>query len=388
MGGVASKRRALGVLTAALLGIAQFGVGPPAAASAASPTVVPIGVDHAGPPNHNFEYVDFFPRNNVKVHRGDVLDFQWALVLDGAHTATVLKKGETPSQAWETNPIAVSDPDDGPAQFQVNPAILFPSDPTCGTAPTPCTYNGTRDINSGFAETDGKIHFFVKLDVEAGTKVHFVCLIHPTMEGSVDVVGDSEPATSLAEVQRRADQQAEADTDEALEAVEDVEAQSNGDNGTVTLTAGTASAHVEIVEMLPREVHINAGDTVTWVTRTRVDIHTVTFPRDTREGDPLPFVCETANPPDAPAGPSPPFCARPQDLEVHFNPQPFGTTVIATPSTFGSSGILAAPVVTPFPQSYSFSFPNSSPQAFTYKCWIHERGMLGTIFVDQPENGD
>src|SRR5229473_2054435 len=69
----------------------------------------------------------------------------------------------------------------------------------------------------------------------------------------------------------------------------------------VLITAGTATQYVEVAEMLPTTVTIKPGDTVTWVTKTIKDPHTVTFPRGpaSESVDPLPAFCE-AQPSDTP----------------------------------------------------------------------------------------
>src|SRR5205085_7219949 len=139
----------------------------------AAPLTVAIGVDHAPPAGHDFQYVDFFPRSGVKIHSGDVIDFGWAASPDGFHNATLLKAGETPGQAIAAHILAASDADDGASQHQLNPTILSPTHPpagsgapgACGNAATPCIYDGTAELNSGAHGTDGATHFFVKVNV-------------------------------------------------------------------------------------------------------------------------------------------------------------------------------------------------------------------------------
>src|SRR6476660_2635005 len=109
------SRLLLGVVavTTLLLGLAV----PVMHASAGfSGTVYTIGVDHTPPAGHNFSYLDFFPRENVNIHQGDVVGFQWPTVPDGVHTATGLKDGESPSDAWNNNPLFIPDDDDGAGQ--------------------------------------------------------------------------------------------------------------------------------------------------------------------------------------------------------------------------------------------------------------------------------
>src|SRR4051794_6261012 len=88
-------------------------------ANAGGPTPVVVGVDNAPPTGHDWTYRDFFPRAGISVHDGDVLDFKWNTgAPDGFHTATALKDGESPSDAWSTiYPTFVPDGDDGPNQL-------------------------------------------------------------------------------------------------------------------------------------------------------------------------------------------------------------------------------------------------------------------------------
>ena len=104
------------------------------------------------------------------------------------------------------------------------------------------------------------------------------------------------------------------------------------------MTAGTATPFVEVVEMLPRKLRIRAGDTVRWVTKTIKDPHTVTFPKGTTQGEPVPPFCEAAgaDTPFVPPAAGPP-CGNPGLFELHFQPEPLGATVISTPTTFGTS---------------------------------------------------
>ena len=362
----------------------------PEAARAASQTIA-FGVDHATPSGHNFEYVDFFPRSGVTLHTGDVIDLGWASTPDGLHTATLLKTGETPGSAWASHILAVSDADDGASQMQLNPSIGAPTHPpagsgapgACGDQTTPCVFDGTADLNSGAHPTDGTTHFFVQINVPAGTTVNIVCLIHPGMAASFSVVDNATPSTSPAQAAAAAAAQGSSDTTEALAAeaaAGPAQVVSNSDGThTVTLTAGTASPHVEVAEMLPQSATVNAGDTVRWVTKTIKDPHTVTFPQgDHPSTEPIPNYCEGTPDVLITGPPGNPPCGNPANFETHFNAAPVGVTVIASPTTDASSGIIGTPP-SPFPSRYSFSFPNVG--TFTYQCRIHDH-LTGTLVVE------
>jgi plastocyanin len=349
---------------------------------------IAIGIDHAPPSGHDFEYVDFFPRSGVKIHSGDVVDFGWASSPDGFHTATLLKTGETPAQAWVAHVLAAPDADDSAAQLQFNPSITNPTHPpagsgapgACGSVAKPCVYNGSAELSSGANGSDGKTHFFVKVNVPAGTTVNIACLIHPGMSASFDVVGAGTAASTTAAVASATATQAASDTSGALgaEAAASTPHVTSNANGThtVTLTAGTASAHVEVIEMLPALETVTSGDTVRWVTKTIKEIHTVTFPQGT-QGNPAPSYCEGTPDVLQNGPPSGPPCGNPTKFETHLNPAPIGPTTIPSPVTLASSGLIATPPA-PFPTGYSFTFPNAG--TYTYQCEIH-CSMKGTLTV-------
>jgi plastocyanin len=360
------------------------------AAHAAVQTVA-ISVDHTPPAGHDFEYVDFFPRSGVKIHSGDVVDFGWSASPDGFHTATLLKTGETPAQGWAAHPFAVPDADDGASQLQLNPAITNPTHPpagsgapgACGSAASPCVYNGSAELSSGANGSDGKSHFFVKVNVPAGTTVNIVCLVHPGMTASFDVVGASAAASTPSDVASATASQAAADTSGALAAeaaasTPQVTTNANGTH-TVTVTAGTATDHVEVVEMLPGNTMITAGDTVRWMTKTMKEIHTVTFPQGFNPlTNPDPSYCEGTPDVAFNGPPSGTACGgNPSKLETHLNPAPVGSTTIPSPVTLASSGLIASSPG-PFPSGYSFTFPDAG--TFTYQCQIHQH-MTGTLTV-------
>ena len=147
---------------------------------------------------------------------------------------------------------------------------------------------------------------------------------------------------------------------------------------TVTLIAGTATNFVEVAEMLPLTATVTAGDTVRWVTKTIKDPHTVTFPVGPDPStEPIPAYCEGTPDVLQSGPPSGPPCGDPSKFEIHLNPAPVGMTEIASPVTVASSGLIGTPP-SPFPTSYSFTFPN--PGTYTYQCRIHDH-MVGTLTV-------
>jgi plastocyanin len=356
-------------------------IGGPMPAAAGVSTTYTIGVDAGSPSGHDFEYVDYFPRSGVRVHTGDIIDFNWNLGLDGLHTVTFLPTGGAAPG------LVVPEFDEG-FQLEFNPTALHPSSLTCGSsAASACGYDGSALVSSGAIANAAPSRFFVRLDVSPGT-YRYVCLIHPQMHGSINVVPGTAGASSLKQVAKAAAAQLRTDTRQALEKEEDTSERSvkKNSDGTrnITITAGTATKYVEITEMLPTNVKVRVGDTVKWVTTTLQDPHTVTFPLGSGSDpvDPLNFVCESlAGDTAPPGGPPPSFgCANPLDSEVHLIPQPQGPTVISSANTVASSGVIST--LPPGPDNYSFTF--SAAGSFPYMCRIHDH-MIGTINVVSEE---
>ncbi len=357
--------------------------------------VAEIGLDATTPADHNFGYNDFFPREGVRIHSGDVVDFGWRQNLDGLHNVAVLQTGLTADQGSAKYPTVVPDFEDGVGSLQLNPTANLGNHPpagsgapgACGDTATPCAYDGSADVIEAANATDGLHHFDVKISAAAGTTVTFICLIHPGMQGSVQVVADDEHVTTPRQVQHLANAQLAHDTAGAFAAEraanhKQVERQHDGTK-LVTLRAGATAGKVELFEMLPRNVRLRPGDQVQWRYTAGNEIHTVTFPQGTDQGEPLVPACENSptDDPFIPPSAGPP-CGDPSKFELHVFPQPFGATTIDDPTTFGSSGLIAAPGG-PLPSTTPvFTFPNKG--TFVYQCHIHDH-MVGTIQVGQRD---
>ncbi|GAC1543422.1 MAG: hypothetical protein NVS3B12_31900 [Acidimicrobiales bacterium] len=312
------------------------------ARAATTPTVYSIGVDNVPPAGHNFEYVDFFPRDGVSVHSGDVLNFAWNPGSpDGFHTVTLLPSGQTEAQARQAYPLFIPDTDDGPAAKPIiNPVAANPTFPptqskapgACGDVSSPCTYDSVKLLNSGAFPTSFGPTFAAKITAPVGSYTA-ICLIHSGMAQSFSVVADTAPASSPAALQSAAASQYNADTNDATTAEAAVHSSTtaNADGThTVSASAGLNTPHVDVNEMLPAHLGISPGDKVKWIGSF---IHTVTFPRgDASAGiDPFGAECENASGPDTPAtGPPPDGGCKggPPALEQTIDPAPHGPTSI------------------------------------------------------------
>jgi len=359
--------RILSSALSAALAIVGIGAGiTPVAATSGG--VYTIGVDNAAPSGHDWLFVDYFPRQGLTVPQGSVLDFKWnAASIDGFHTATLLARGASgppPELAADVVPD-----EDSPTGLQLNPLANFPNGKCGATAGNPCFYDGSAAVNSGGNFTAGGADFFVTLS-SLGT-VKFICLIHPGMQGSINVApAGSQPLSSPGDALVLAATQHDSDTVAALAAEAAANSRTviaNPDGShTVTAAVGAATPFVEIAQMLPKTLEVRPGDHIVWVTKTIKDVHTVTFPQGSGSDgvDPLPFVCVPGDPDAGPGG-----------CEFHVGPGlfPLGGQTI-TRGSVATSGVLGIG----FPTSYRFDFPASG--TFTYMCRIHP-SMAGTVFV-------
>jgi plastocyanin len=385
---------------------ATFGVGVGVSAGPASAVPDPpiqVSVDHAGPGGHNYEFKDYFPRGDaaspLNVVAGSTVQFNWPSTPDGFHTATLLASTTDPGTVWDSFPIAVPDPDDSAAQLQFNPAIAAPTNPpagspapgACGDVATPCVYDGTADLNSGAQVSNGTNSFVVQISrkVSVGTKVPYACLIHRGMAAQLTVVAPGSGTTQVqADTESAAQYAADLPEAQSAEAAANVPAVTSNADGTntITMSAGTETAHTAVLEFLPMQLAAKTGDKVVWkMTDAMAEIHTITFPKGTESNEPLPQFCEADPAADTPfdpatAPPGPP-CGDPSLFEVHVSPGPAGGTSIATASTEATSGLLFPPGG-PLPSSYGFTFPATG--SFPYFCHIHSHGMVGAVSVSAP----
>jgi plastocyanin len=368
-----------------------------------------IGVDAINPPTKNFEYTDFFPNGikqttttstskpNLTIRDGDVLHFLWdpKASPDSAHTATIPALGTNFADAQNKYSPLMPDTDDGQGKFVGNPLTFNPTSRECGTVDNPCDYSGDQDVNSGFLTnhngTSKPSEFYVKvfLDSSGSTTVHFFCALHRGMVGQVRVVGGNAEIATTSETKMAENALAQYTKETAAGIAAETAANqtavaTNSDGSkTVTMTAGTGAPNIEVMEMLPNNVSIKAGDKVTWVDK-GFDIHTVTFPKGEGSNSVDPFqppVCEGTGTTDTPATSGPPTfgCSSPAAIEMPLEIGPKGPTAIASVSTAATSGVLLSSLAgAPLPDRYTFSFPNAG--TFAYQCRIHDN-MIGTIAV-------
>jgi len=394
-------------LLAAAASLALVGAFIPVTVAQAAVTTYQIGVDNTSPSGHNWEFLDYFPRSGVNVHNGDIIHFKLGSAPDGFHTATLGVLGQTPDQIAAASPALAPDTSTGDAAGAQEFAAFFGTNPppgsgapgACGDAGTPCTYDGTSLINSGPMPVVGT-DFYYKINLKNGspnapTAVNYICSVHgPAMSASFVIVPDASTASTQSGLDTAATSQYNADVSSgnAAEAAANTSAVTTNANGTknVTMQAGTESpdGRVQILEMLPSNVNVTAGDTVTWKAGSRNDPHTVSFPQGVDTHDPFNLMCEGSSGDTPPTSQTPPFgCAgppgAPNGAHLDYDPSPSGGTTItsatASATTTTSSGVISQGTnFGTVPSSYTFTFANAG--TYKYQCLIHDH-MLGTITV-------
>src|SRR4051794_22664797 len=336
-----------------------------------------------------FEGMRFLAPGPLKVHKGDTLNF----VFRGFHTATLIPD-TTSAVDWRQDhqgptgdyALVQPDSDDGAGQFAFNNADALQSDPQCGTATTPCAYDGKTVVNSGaFNNT-----FAVTVNDQPGSSFWVLCLIHGDMQIRVKVVPDSDPATTQNDINSYAASQLAADHEAALAAIPKLQHQTShkAPSGTRVWDAyaGYDQDGWGLDGMFPSRLHIARGDRVRWhFTQLMGNIHTVTFPRSQAValngafGSP---VCEATGGDTPPSSPGPPFCTDPTALELHIP----GAALFRSGSVgyngtgLHTSGVEGPGAATERPFDLKFTH-RSSRKGYRYSCIIHGGMMQGWVFV-------
>ena len=316
---------------------------------------------------------------------GDVIDFAWAGT-DTPHTATLVPDADP--AAWRQDnqgqggafqdPIPESTVGGDDGDLIENPAVVAPTDPTCGTETSPCSFDGTGVVSSGFqfSNPSAQPSFFASVDAPVGT-YSFLCLLHPGMEDVLKVVPDATTIPTPAEVDTKAAKQ----LTKAINvdgAAADLQAQTlavaiGGAHTKVLINAGGFSNQVSANEFPDDPVKVNVGDRI--VFSGTGEIHTATFPKKSFKTVPFIFpACEQPGA-DAPAQ-TPADCADPTKFELVVNDKAFLPTdgnKLKDPTAFVNSGLLVGPV--------SATFVAKEPGKYTFVCLVHGPEMSGVIKV-------
>lgn len=368
------------VLTAVAIA-STFVVSPPA--GAASQTYS-IQADGAPPKGEPWAFLRFFPSSTVKVHVGDVLHFS-NVGLDTPHTFTLVGDpdannwrsiNQAPGAAYETfvNDSTTGGDDNDTV---INPKVGGPTDPTCGTATAPCSWDGTTVLNSGI-EFPGATPptFDVTVNAPVGT-YSFLCLLHPEMQAQLKVVPDTTTIPTPQDVSAKGAKQLaraiKVDGKAAEAQSQTVTVSATKASVTYHLNAGGYSNGVTANEFPAGVIKVHVGDKVAFAGTG--EIHTATFPKSSFKT--VPFIatyCEQTGA-DTPAQ-SPADCADPTKFETVFAAKALAPTKargLTSPTKFLNSGLLVPPGVS--------TFVAKKPGTYKFICLVHGPVMQGVIKV-------
>jgi len=367
---------------------------------------VQVGATSPEAVSQPYEYTRFYP-DHLRVHRGQTVQFDSL----NFHTASFRPGGED-------GRLPVFRRDEGPSGFAITEAAWQRS--ACGDPDQPaCVLDGPDDeFSSGFPVWD--LTWRVQIDRPVGTTITYVCLFHPGMNASIEVVDDAESLPTQQAIDAEVEAQVALDTQEANDHRAMLEAQQphHEEDGrtvwTVLVGAATPSGHVSILGYMPRRLTgARPGDAVEFESSGPAGHHSVTFPTllvGDNEISPNNRLTLTAIHPacdfddrasGAPGigGPYQPFTPLPCPASLEFLPSPYLTephpapsNLVATPATYHDSGLMwseEAPETARgrpagsgeyFPHRFVAEFPASG--VFRYACTIHGADfMAGTVHV-------
>jgi plastocyanin len=301
----------------------------------------PVVLVGAGEPGYS---VNLFGVNAVTVSQGTTVTFRGNWI--EPHTVTFVPAGQQP-------------PPPG------SPSESVPTHP--GQVPS---ITGSQLVNSGFVIQNAPAGAPVFAQFQASFpntgSFPLLCLLHPGMTVNVNVVAAGSTGISVQSQLDSSAQTTFASTLTALKAeaariAATPVAQTKNADGSTTWNAITVGGQVppsnDVQQFLPRNLNIQAGDTVLW-RQTALAPHTVTFGVQ-------------------PGGPPLTSLDDPR-----IAPKPAPATGYDGSGTV-NSGIMFGPgVPLPFPAPSSFSVKFTKAGTYTYICLLHvDQGMGGTITV-------
>jgi plastocyanin len=377
-------KRSISVL--ASTGLLVLGVAVPARA-ASSPTVT-VGVGHFDP--HNFtrpfvSYADFFGRE-VRVHQGDVVDFQTQpLEFHAIGLAMVV----------DSRPLLVADIDDKPAQGTGLPKLAagptLPqafSPPTCGTSgQQDCVFDGTAAVNAGgiggFDPATGQpvtVDWNVKITAPTGDYNYF-CYIHPGMQGTLHVVTPDQPSDTGEQITKSDAQFQQERTDAENLIASDTNAAPSGAPGSRTWSVHvgdtTSSRHATILAMMPASLpNVVSGDTVKFLWGA-LEVHTVGFGPEANLPAPFGWDCGKTYVGFGPNGPGsspPPPCVEVENgqPEAVGDPGSRGPGQGLNGNQLTDSGLLSGSAYGVNPSAQWWSVAAAQPGTYHYHCTVHD----------------
>jgi plastocyanin len=295
-------------------------------------------------PDHGVQAQIFAP-STITINAGDTVTWTMAAAFD--HTVTFL------SRAKKLPDLAI--PENG-GKLLFNPLIALPQ----GLA----TYAGKGVAGSGLLMGRDKSY---SLTFTKPGSYAYLCLLHPGMTGTVIVqpAGSPLPMAQAAYDKKGARQVAAALEKGRVLLASAKLTKSKGPAGTMYQSpmVGSLPSHASVLRFLPETITVKSGETVRWVMKDPIELHTVTF-----SGTDQPPNFIVAEP--QPKGPP----------KLYFNSKvafPGGGTT-QKGNGYYNSGFMN--LSSPGPKTYTVTF--TKPGTYTYWCPVHvAQGMKGTVVV-------
>ena len=294
-------------------------------------------------PDHRLQAQLFAP-STITIDAGDTVTWTMAAAFD--HTVTFLSGSRPPDLFIPEND----------RKLLFNPLVALPQ----GLK----TYAGKGIANSGVLMGRDKTY---SLTFTKPGSYAYLCMLHPGMTGTVVVqpAGSPLPMNQAAYDKKGAQQVATAIArGQALLASTKV-TKSKGAKGTVYTSpmVGSLPSHASVIGFVPEAINIKAGDTVRWVLKDPIELHTVTFSGT----EPTPeFVLAEPQPKGPP--------------KLYFNSKgvyPAGGPVHKGAGSYNSGFMNLS---SRGPTTYSLTF--TKPGTYTYWCVVHvPQGMKGVVNV-------
>jgi plastocyanin len=301
--------------------------------------------------------VEMFRPKDILIHAGDTVE--WVNPYEEIHTVTFLAAGQ---KAPDLIVPLGAPPKNGPPTLIFNPEVAFP---TQGASYT-----------SGYANSGiiGKGQSFALTFPNLGT-YNFLCILHPGMVGSVQVLDAGTTVPSQAAY----DADAKASLDKAINAgvasaAATKPANTKNTNGTTNFGVAIPASvgQSDVMQFAPVTLNIGLGDSVTWTNSTAVP-HTVTY----TAGAPVP---ELAVPTPSGAGGPPNLVINPQALF------PIPSQGAFTGTSFVKSGFLGTGPEATAGTTFSLTFNKAG--SYLFICALHaDQGMTSLITVGSTGSG-
>lgn len=339
----------------------------------------------------------FYPES-LKIHKGDTIHVKGTI-------PTLLEEGVHPREFFADQAHDFGDPyfvfardtDDGPQGVKINPTFL--EDPGCGfAADDPCTHDGNSFFNPGF---DGN-QMWVTITANQGSVIYgYAAPFASTSFLRIEVVQDSEPASTQAELDVRAQELKDRDFEEASALHQRYSSKSTkhkSRSGQVVWDAwaGLDGDHVSLFAMYPHKLNVKKGQKVQWHFALDNEIHTATFPANKAKeivNSSFAAWCDpdtdSGNAPDTePEFPEngPPTCPANNELELELEGIfPHGNGVLSSATDWEDSGWRGPEMITGgffSEEQMTIKFNAKSPsKGFRYFCTIHGGFLDGFVVV-------